>query len=109
MIETIEIPNAESMDLAYGYTFEEDEETPYAGWKFIQDIDVDQSRWGIISETVVQDPEGRYWSLKWERGATENQDYTDFSNGEAKTWTRVYPQQVMTTQYVTEPDASAAD
>lgn len=49
--------------------FDSPEDEEYAG----------RTRWGILFDTVFKDENGIYWMVTWEDGATENQDYTSFT------------------------------
>lgn len=98
--DTITIPVDWSEAFATG---EADGYDEYDGWKHIATEDFDQTRWGVVAQSVVQDPDGKFWALDWERGATEHQDYNDFSGREEMTWHRVYPHQVTVTKYSDDP------
>lgn len=78
-------------------------------WDYIADQVEGDSRWHRNHLMVVSDPNGEHWGLPYRVGATEEQehDYPWEGHEERLTLTRLYPHQVTTIVYRTEPDEVA--
>lgn len=68
-------------------------------YKVIVSEIVDEWRWGVITEVVVQDTDGKYWSVcyKEQSGDEYYNELQDLSEVE---FTQVTPVEVMTIKYV---------
>ena len=78
------------------YAIEEGED----GWEVVVRPEiVSNSRWDYTKVMVAKAPDGRFWSITWEEGATEIQDSGYEDTGRM---VEVWPVERTTTDYVTK-------
>lgn len=97
MINTLEVPAADAVELACGGDFSD------KGWTVVRDEQIDSSRWESIHSLVFRDADGLFWEAQYRRGLTEAQEDDWFGyRVDPVPFRLVIPQQkqVVTTEYV---------
>lgn len=74
-------------------------------WEYVADQDEGDSRWHHNYLMVIRDPGGDLWGLDYRIGLTEDQEneYPWEGHEERLPLTRLYPHEVKTVVYKTEP------
>ncbi len=69
-------------------------------WQEKDDRIIKHSRWSVIHEIVLQDPDGVCWQTTYSVGATESQDESPFKYDDEVTFTQVELREVTRLRYM---------